>query len=148
MFRLFVSNRSSLELGLLITRLGVGAIFAIYGWMKLMGGPQTWLWLGSQLSHFGITFFPMVWGFIAANVEFIGGLCLFFGFSTRLATILMSIVMVVALAYHFDHGDKFDIYAQALIFLIIFVSICISGPGYYSFDEYLYNKKHKNVASE
>jgi uncharacterized membrane protein YphA (DoxX/SURF4 family) len=56
MFRLFVSNRSSLELGLLITRLGVGAIFTLYGFMKLMGGPQKWFWLGSQLANVGITF--------------------------------------------------------------------------------------------
>lgn len=147
MFRLFVSNRSSLELGLLITRLGVGAIFTLYGFMKLMGGPQKWFWLGSQLANVGITFLPTVWGFVAANAEFLGGLCLIFGFSTRLATLFMSAVMVIALMYHVKNGDAFGVYAQPLGFLIIFISIFISGPGHYSFDEYLYNKKHKEVAS-
>lgn len=147
MFRLFVSNRSSLELGLLITRLGIGTIFTIYGFMKLVSGPQKWFWLGSQLSNVGITFLPTVWGFVAANIEFLGGLCLIFGFSTRLMTICMSMVMVVALMYHFKHGDEFSVYAQPLGFLIVFLSICVSGPGHYSFDEYLYNKKHKDITS-
>lgn len=143
MFRIFVSNRSSLELGLLLTRLGIGALFATFGFMKLIGGPQKWFWLGSQMANVGITFLPTAWGFLAANAEFIGGLCLIFGFSTRLATIFMSIVMVVALIYHLKNGDEFSIYAQALAFLIVLVSIFLSGPGHYSFDEYLYNKEHK-----
>lgn len=148
MLRLFVSNRSSLELGLLLTRIGMGIIFMIYGFLKLIAGPQKWFWLGSQLSYVGITFLPTAWGFIAANAEFFGGICLIFGFTTRLATIFMSCVMVVALMYHFKNGDEFGVYAQPLGFLIVLISIFVSGPGNYSFDEYLYNKTHKDVAAK
>jgi hypothetical protein len=41
-----------------------------------MGGVQSWQWLGSQMSHVGITFAPQFWGFLAAASEFFGGICL------------------------------------------------------------------------
>ncbi len=146
MFKGFISNQHSLELGLLVIRVGIGAIFTVHGLTKLMRGTEEWLWLGSQLSHVGITFLPTMWGFIATNAEFIGGLCLIFGFATRFAAGLISIVMAVALVYHYKKGDTWGNYSYALSLLIIMLGILLAGPGSYALDAYFYHKK-KEISS-
>lgn len=146
MWRLCMSNRSTLELGLLLIRMGTGFVFMVYGVMKLLAGPAKWVWLGSQLAAFGITFLPSVWGFIAANVELLGGVCLIFGFATRPAALFLVCLLIVALTYHFGHGDAWDVYAHALSLMIVIIGILVSGPGKYSLDAYLYDKyQNKNV---
>lgn len=145
MWGLLLSNKSSLELGLLFIRMGIGLVFTIHGFMKLMGGPAKWLWLGSQLAHLGITFLPTMWGFIAANAEFIGGLCLIFGFLTRVAALFIIGVMVVALIYHMKNGDEWTVYSYALSMLIVMIGLLLSGPSKYSLDEHIYNKKKSDI---
>lgn len=140
MWLLCVSNRSTLELGLLLIRMSTGFVFTVYGVMKLLGGPAKWIWLGSQLAPFGITFLPSMWGFIAANAEFFGGLCLIFGFATRPATFLLVCLLTVALTYHLRNGDAWDVYAHALSLMFVIIGLLVSGPGKYSLDRYLYDK--------
>jgi putative oxidoreductase len=60
--------------GLLITRVGLGAMFIFHGYPKLMGGPEGWAGLGASTKFIGITFAPVFWGFTAALVETLGGL--------------------------------------------------------------------------
>ncbi len=141
MFKGLISNQQSLELGLLLIRVGIGAVFAVHGFNKLVGGTEEWFWMGSQLSHVGITFLPTVWGFLAANAEFVGGLCLIFGCATRFAAFSIAVVMVVALIYHFKKADPWTSYSHALSILIVMLGFVLSGPGMYSLDAYLYHKR-------
>lgn len=145
MWFILLSSKSSIELGLLFIRMGIGLIFVIHGFMKLAGGPQKWIWLGSQLVPFGIAFLPVIWGFIAANAEFIGGLCLIFGLGTRIATLFIACTMIVALMYHLNNGDSWTIYSYALSMLVVMIGLFLSGPSKYSLDEYIYNKKRSEV---
>lgn len=85
MFNFLLSNVQSMELGLLCLRVGIGLVFVMHGWGKIID-VQQWHWLGSQMSHVGITFLPALWGFLAAAAEFVGGLCLVFGFATRIVS--------------------------------------------------------------
>lgn len=145
MWFILLSSKSSLELGLLFIRMGIGLIFVVHGFLKLTGGPEKWIWLGQQLAPFGITFLPVVWGFIAANTEFLGGLCLIFGLATRLATLFIACVMIVALVYHLKNGDSWTVYSYALAMLIVMIGLLLSGPSRYSLDEYIYNKKRSEI---
>ena|SRR3990167_5034708 len=125
------------DLGLLVLRVGIGLIFIMHGYPKLMGGQEKWLWLGNQMVYLGITFAPTVWGFLAAAAECIGGGMLVLGLGTRLAAFLMACVMIVAIVMHITIGDLFTVYSHPLAILIVFVSLFISGAGAYSVDNVL-----------
>ena len=119
------------DFGLLILRVGLGVAFMIHGFPKLMGGPDRWSGLGSSV---GLPM-PVVFGFLAAVSETVGGLLLVLGLGFRVACILLAGTMVGALTYHLKDGDGFDEYAHALESLIVFVALIFIGPGKYSIDK-------------
>ena len=143
MMKWLLSNHATLNLGLLFIRVGIGLVFVLHGFGKITGGTESWVWLGSQMSHLGITFLPAFWGFLAASAELIGGLCLVFGFATRIVSTALAFVMSVALLYHLDKGDAFGTYAHPLSLLIVFIGMVLAGPGSYSFDHWLYERKNE-----
>jgi putative oxidoreductase len=96
-----------------------------------MGGPDTWTGLGSRV---GLPA-PVVFGFIAAASELIGGLMLVLGLYFRVACILLAGTMVGALYYHISDDDGFNEWSHALESLIVFVSLIFIGPGKYSIDK-------------
>lgn len=119
------------EVGLLILRVGVGAIFLKTGW-PLISNPEKWQDLGKALSAVGFTPSPnvaKVFGFLAALSQFGGGICLILGFFFRPACILMAGTMAVALAMHLNAGDPFGGYLPSLESLIVFVGLMFIGPG-------------------
>ena len=90
-------NQTTLQdKGLLILRLGIGIMFLLHGFPKLLGGPVVWEGLGGAMSSFGITFVPQFWGFMAAFSEFVGAICLITGVCVRPASFLMLATMSVA----------------------------------------------------
>ncbi len=129
------------DLGLLLLRVGIGLIFINHGYSKLMGGHEKWLWLGSKMSHLGITPAPVFWGFMAAASEFIGGIMLVLGLGTRIAAFFMACVMAVAVVMHISQGDGFSGAAHALSLLVVFLSLLISGGGAYSMEHMFCKKK-------
>ncbi len=120
--------------GLLVLRIGIGIIFIIHGWPKLMGGVETWTQLGSTMSMVGITFAPSFWGFMAAAAEAIGGLFIIVGLLHRPVALMLIGTMIVAVIMHVTAGDSFGIYSNALKGLVIFIALLITGPGVYSLD--------------
>lgn len=132
--QLLFSDAGSLQLGFMVLRVGMGALFALHGWAKILGGRATWQWLGSQLEMFGITFMPEVWGCIAAIAEFGGGICLVLGMASRPAALLLCCVMGVAVAYHIQKGDPYEVYSHPMALLVAMVAIVIAGPGSFSID--------------
>ncbi len=137
---LLLSNSFLMHMGLLVLRVGIGLIFMMHGYGKLLGGPSSWHWLGSQMSFFGIMFLPTLWGLLAACTEFIGGCCLIIGLGTRIASFFMVCVMIVALTMHFNKGDNFTTYSHVLSLAVVFLSLLIAGPGNFSLDHYLFDK--------
>ena len=86
------------DVGLLILRIGIGIMFMMHGWSKLMGGPEKWAKLGGALDVFGIGFAPTFRGFMAVLSEFGGGLLLVLGFLTRPACFFLLMTMIGATA--------------------------------------------------
>lgn len=123
------------DLGLLVLRVGLGAMFIYHGLPKLLAGPALWAQLGTATGTLGIHFLPMFWGFMAAAAEGIGGLLLLLGLLSRPACLLMFINMVVAASFHLGKGDGLGIASHAIEAGIVFLSLVLIGPGRYSLDE-------------
>jgi len=118
------------DFGLLIIRVGLGVAFMIHGLPKLGGGPGAWDKLGGSL---GLPL-PVVFGFLAAMSEFVGGLMLAGGVFFRVAVILLIGTMAGAVLYHVKAGDGFKGYGHALDLLIVLTGLLFTGPGKYSVD--------------
>ena len=67
-------NKYSTDYGLLIIRAGMGILFLIFGWPKIIGGTEMWNGIGGSMANVGIHFAPTFWGFMAAFAEFAGGI--------------------------------------------------------------------------
>ena len=131
--KLFYSE-DQIALGLLILRIGVGIAFMIHGFPKLfMGGA---LGLSKGLAASGIPG-GVVAAYMAALAEFFGGMALIVGLLFRPTTVILAFTMLVALIYHFRHGDSFITYSHALESGILFVALTIAGPGRFSLDRKL-----------
>jgi putative oxidoreductase len=124
------------DLGILLLRGLVGLYMAFgHGLGKITGGPEGWANLGGAMSHFGITFLPTFWGFMAAIAEFVCALLIVAGFVTRPAAILLVINMTVAANMHIQTGNGSP--ETAIMYGIVFLTLIFIGPGKYSLDAQL-----------
>lgn len=123
------------DVGLLIMRLGLGAMMVFHGLPKLMGGPEKWAEVGGAMGALGITFFPVFWGLMAAVAETFGAILLAIGLAFRPAAILLACTMAVAAAMHLKQGDGLSVASHAIELGIVFLSLILIGPGKLSFDK-------------
>jgi putative oxidoreductase len=129
------SRWASVDLALLILRVGIGCSFVFaYGASKIFGGPETWVDLGQNMALFGLSFWPTVWGFLAAVTEFAGGILLILGLFVRPVLVLFLLTMMVATASHLAAGEgPWHATEMATVFVVLF----LLGPGRYSLDTWL-----------
>lgn len=129
-------------IGLLILRLGVGAIFILlHGGPKILGGPEKWAGVGGMaLNAIGINFYPVFWGFLAAASECFGGLALVVGLGTRVAAFFMFMTMAMATTMHLATGDSPSEASHAMLAGIVFLSLIFLGAGRYSCDALIKKK--------
>ena len=123
------------NLGLLIIRIGLGAMFIYHGVPKLAGGPEHWEKIGSAMKAVGIGFAPAFWGFMAAATETFGGLLLVIGLAFRPVCVLLVINLMVAALMHLGKGDGLQGAAHAIEDAIMFLGLLFIGPGVYSIDK-------------
>ncbi|NLF38199.1 DoxX family protein [bacterium] len=133
------SDDKRIHAGLLVLRIGIGAMFLYHGIPKLLAGPPRWSAVGGAMALFGIKFAPAFWGFMASVAEGVGGALLIAGLFTRCAAFFMFFTMVVAAATMFSKGGMADA-SHAALAGIVFFSLLVSGPGRYSFDEARWRK--------
>lgn len=136
-----MTNEQKRNLGLLILRLGVGAMFFfVHGMPKLMGGPERWAKVGAAMSHVGITFAPTFWGLTATLAEFAGGVLLVMGLFTRHVSLALAGTMAVATLMHFGIGDSLGKASHAIELGVVFLGLVFVGGGGYSLDARLRGK--------
>ena len=121
------------DFGLLVLRLGVGAMFLFHGWPKLMGGPVKWESLVTAMGYLGIHVIPVFWGLMAALSEFFGGACLILGVVFRPACLLLLGTMAVAATMHLQRGDGLQVASHAIELGFVFFGLLFVGPGRFGF---------------
>ena len=125
----------SLNLGLLILRLGAGLFMAFsHGIGKIPVDPN----FVGFIAKIG---FPAAAAFAwtAALSELVGGILITLGLLTRLSALFLTLTMATA-AFIAHGSDTFAKKELSLIYLIIYLSIFFTGAGKYSTDS-LINKK-------
>ncbi|GGG75519.1 quinol oxidase [Parapedobacter pyrenivorans] len=121
--------------GLLLIRIGLGIMFVMHGYPKLMGGPDRWEGVGSAMGHVGVTFLPVVWGLAAALAETLGGLCLILGLFFRPVALVLAFTMLIAALSHLGRGDGIKGASHAIEIGVVFLGLAFVGPGKYSMDK-------------
>jgi putative oxidoreductase len=130
--------------GLLILRLGMGAMFLFHGLPKLLGGPEFWAKIGTAVGFFGIHFLPAFWGFMAACAESLGGGALIAGFLFRPACLFLVINLVVASSSHLARGQGLGGASHAIEDGIVFLALIFIGAGRFSLDEIISSRRGAN----
>ena len=120
--------------GLLLLRLGVGAMFMWHGSPKMFGGVEMWTRVGKAMGNLGLDFAPAFWGFLASLAEFGGGLLLIVGLGVRFAAMAMCFTMVVAAVFHLKKGDGLKGASHAIELGIVFAGLVFVGGGRFSLD--------------
>lgn len=132
-----LSNGKSVSL--LLARLTVA--YGFYG-----PAMQKWSDISSVATWFGTLGipFPTLNAYLAASTELLGVVLLTLGLFTRLISIPLMVVMVVAITtVHLSHGfsagnNGFEIPLYYLLFLALFASL---GAGKLSFDHLLFGEE-------
>ena len=125
-----LNDYTKFDKALFILRLGMGLMFFLHGYPKLMGGVERWQGLGAYgMGSIGIHFLPVFWGFMAAFSECIGGLMIALGIQTRNFSLLLLITMVVAAASHLKGGDGVMGASHAIEVAFVFLFLFLSGSG-------------------
>lgn len=114
-------------------RISLGIIFVAHGLQKVFGafgGPGI---EGFSQMLSGLGFQPaLVWAYVAALVELLGGLCLIAGFLTRISALLIFVLISVAtFKVHLANGlfmSKGGI-EYNLVILSACIALLILGPG-------------------
>lgn len=127
-------NTYQKDLGLLILRVGIGAMFILHGIPKLIGGPAGW----EGLAQHGLPFLPegfisIAFGFAAMATELVGGLLLALGKFHRIVCAGLAGVMLVAFTTKIGSVTGIGNFAKEagwpLELLIVFVALYFMGPG-------------------
>ncbi|SEK22843.1 DoxX family protein [Parapedobacter koreensis] len=121
--------------GLLLIRIGLGVMFIMHGYPKLLGGPARWEGIGGAMGEVGITFLPVVWGLLAALAETVGGLFFLLGFLSRPTALILAFTMLIASLRHLGAGDGLMGASHAIEIGIVFFGLAFIGPGKYSVDK-------------
>jgi len=128
-------GKFNLNLGLLILRLSAGGFMLTHGYPKLqrlMAGEMRFgdpLGLGPEVSLV-----------LAVFAEFFCAILVMLGLGTRLAAIPLIITMAVA-AFIAHAADPFGRKEMALLYMISFVVLLLTGSGKFSVDYFLGRKR-------
>ena len=129
------ANPLSADAGLLILRLLAGGTMLTHGFPKFLrllngnfefGDP---LGIGPEVSFVLVVF-----------AEFICSLLIMFGLTTRLSLVPLFITMAVAF-FVVHGGDDFGAKEVPFLYMGMYVVLFFTGPGKYSLDAQLVNKK-------
>lgn len=135
--RVFSTGTSDwkLDLGILIIRVAIGAFMLTHGYPKLMR-----LFSGEEIRFadpFGLGPVPSL--ALAVFAEFFCSIFIAIGLGTRLASIPLIITMAVA-AFVAHAGDPFGQKETALLYLLFYILLLITGSRRYSVDRLLFGK--------
>jgi len=138
-------NRSLEQFVVLLARISLGVFFAISGGNKIFVTSQYKI-MYETIATAGIPF-PEIMTYFVSSVEFVCGCLLIIGLLSTLCCIALIIVMIVALVTVqlatiaktlslINWLDDF-LYFPEVMYIIIFLSLISSGPGWLSVDHWM-----------
>ena len=133
------------SVGLLLLRLVMGVAFVLHGWPKIQ---NPFGWMGPEATM------PAILVALAAVAEFGGGIALIPGLLTRLASLGIASVMVVAIGMvHVPKGDPFvgqggPSWELAAVYLACAVLFLLLGPGRISLDALFFGQPDASPTTE
>jgi putative oxidoreductase len=134
MFRWSFLDRFT-DLGLLVLRAGVGAIFLfIHGLPRLVADSQVWSRVGRAVGYLGIDSGHAWWGLAAIVAMTAGAVCLIVGFLHRPAALALTVTMAVATIWKFYPFGGWDAAAHPATMGVVCLALVILGPGRYALD--------------
>jgi putative oxidoreductase len=107
-----------------------GLGLAYHGYQKVFGGDMSSFARSVEKIGFPV---PIVFAWLAALSEFLGGGLVAVGLFTRLGATFAAITMFVA-AFLKHATDDFDTREKALSYLVIMLALALLGPGKWSVD--------------
>src|SRR5919112_5737878 len=120
------------EFAPLVVRIIAGIIIATHGFQKLQAGPGNF---GRFLAQLGVPL-PTLMGYVVTLVELLGGILLIVGLFSRLAALLLTIDLVVAILLVkvniglLSPADGSGVGAELELALIAgFLVVLLAGPG-------------------
>jgi putative oxidoreductase len=134
------SNPTLINISVLLLRCTVGILLFVAGSGKILG------WFGgygmeATLQGYAKMGFSSILAYASMFTEFIGGLLLVLGLLTRPAAFAVMINMLVATIVTLPGGFMGPTGAQTpFIFMMIDISILLSGPMAYSLDTVIFRK--------
>jgi putative oxidoreductase len=140
---ILISSGKYINFGLLILRLGLGAIFIFHGIPILKGGQGKWKSIGSAMIEVGIDSYLTIWGLLSALVEVGGGLLIISGFLFKPASFSLFMVMIIAANLHLSQNQGFASASYPISLGIVMFAFLFTGPGKFSIDNFLLNKNRK-----
>ena len=127
---------ANIDLGLLIFRIGIGALMLTHGFPKLLD-----FFVAEEINFadpIGVGV-EVTFG-LAVFAEFVCSIFIIFGFLTRFAAIPIFLTMAVA-AFIVHAPDGFGKQELPLLFMLGFILLAICGGGKYSLDYLIQNRK-------
>jgi putative oxidoreductase len=126
----------------LAVRLVVGWVFLWTGWQKLHFLPR----MTENFREWGIPL-PEILTPFASGMEFVGGLLLLLGLCTRIVSIPMMIIMLVAIASaKWDDVDSLQTLLgfEEISYFVMFGYLGVAGPGPVSLDHLVLRATRRN----
>lgn len=132
---LLVSLGKYRNTGLLMIRIGLGILFMLHGYPKLLGGAEKWEAIGGAMKYVGIDFLPVVWGLLAGAIETFGGFLILLGLAFRPVCLLLTIIMAIAASMHLNNNEGIMGASQTIEMGVVFLGLAFVGPGIFSVDK-------------
>ena len=132
------------HIGFAFIRISFGVIVVVFGYNKLISGSENLTQIGSAIGLFGITWGYLFWGYAAALTELCGGAAFVLGFGTRIASLPLALLLIVAIRFLLQNNDPFSRWSFPCLCLCIVISYFIAGSGVYSVDHLVHSPEHKS----
>jgi len=133
--RVVTTRPVNVDFGLLLIRLGIGvSMAAFHGWAKISGGATLWASVGTGMGNLGVTFAPVMWGFMAGFAEFFCSILLVLGVLFRPAALMLAFTMFIAVLVHLNMAPEspkagWGGASHAIELLVVYVALFFTGPG-------------------
>jgi putative oxidoreductase len=127
------SKEKCADWGLLLLRVMLGVAFIYHGYGKLFGQMPGMEGFTAGVAKMGFPA-PALFAYLAALIEFLGGIAVLIGFHVKHAGYLIALVMAIAIggALNFGFGPTGFSFAKielALVYLVMSLSIAWLGAG-------------------